>query len=209
MGEPRVLVTDGSLWALFKPAGMLVHATAGDESDLIHWAAGCQSGAEGLAPCHRLDKGTSGVVLCSTDPSERGAIGTHFAEGAVKKVYLALVSGRPGKKGTINRALKDGRRGRKVEARTRYRCIEELGGFALLEVAPETGRRHQIRRHLQGIGYPIVGDARYGPRRFRRVPGYPGRMWLHAASIKLPDGRLFEAPLPPELVDHLTLLRGP
>lgn len=206
IGEPRILSSSGTLLALFKPSGMLVHSTAGDDSDLMHWLVEREALVD-VAPCHRLDKSTSGVVLCSVNPTERGEIGQMFADGAVEKRYLTLVYGVPNKKGTIKRSLKDGRRRKTVEAITHYRRLEQLGGFSFLEVLPKTGRKHQIRRHLQGIGHPIVGDTRYGPRRFRRVPGYPGRMWLHAASLHLSDGRSFESQLPVELEDHLELLR--
>ena len=104
--------------------------------------------------------------------------------------------------------VRAGRRGRPLPAVTRYRHREALGGFSLVEARPETGRKHQIRRHLHGIGHPIVGDERYRPRRFKAVPGYPGRLWLHAAALELPDGHTIVAPLPPALMDHLDRLRG-
>jgi 23S rRNA pseudouridine955/2504/2580 synthase len=93
-----------------------------------------------------------------------------------------------------------------VDAVTRYRLEAWLGPFSLLTVRPETGRKHQIRRHLQTIGHAVVGDDRYPPRRFRKVPGFPGRLWLHANELTLPDGRRFRAPLAAELDDHLRLL---
>ena len=107
--------------------------------------------------------------------------------------------------GIIRRPLSYGR-GRTQPAVTRYRCLAVHGRFSYLEVRPETGRKHQIRRHLHGIGHPLVGDTRYRPRRFRAVPGFPGRIWLHALRLELPDGRHFEAPLPPELSAHLEVL---
>ena len=207
IGSPQIIASYDTLWVLSKPAGMLVHATAADESDLMHWLMEHGAGVEHVAPCHRLDKGTSGVVLCSSDPAERGEIGKLFAEGQIQKTYRALVYGVTHKKGTLKRPLKDSRRGRTTEALTQYKRLEVLGSFSHLEVRPKTGKRHQIRRHLQGIGHPIVGDQRYGPRRFRRVPAYPERMWLHALRLELPDGRIFESPLPDSLETHLAVLR--
>ncbi len=89
---------------------------------------------------------------------------------------------------------------------TRYALAEALGAFSLLRVRPETGRKHQIRRHLHGIGLPLVGDTRYRGR-FRPVPGFPGRLFLHAWRLSLPDGRSFESPLPPELEACILELR--
>jgi len=205
--SPHIIANHGTLWVLSKPAGTLVHATAADETDLMNWLMERQSEVDHVAPCHRLDKGTSGVVLCSSDAGERGDIGKLFAEGQIKKTYQALVYGVTHKKGTLKRPLKDSRRGRSTEAVTQYKRLEVFGSFSLLEVRPKTGKRHQIRRHLQGIGHPIVGDKRYGPRRFRRVPAYPERMWLHAMRLELPDGQVYEAPLPQALEEHLFVLR--
>ncbi len=156
---------------------------------------------------HRLDRETSGLVLASPDASLRAELGDLFASGAVHKEYQALVFGRCHEKGVVRRALADGRRGRPLPAVTRYRLLEWLGPLSLVRARPEHGRKHQIRRHLQAIGHAIVGDERYPPPRFRRVPGYPGRLWLHASRLELPDGRVWEAPLPPELAAHLDLLR--
>ncbi len=205
--EPTVLRREGALWVLSKPAGLAAHAT-GDPSipDVITWAIEHGGAPRELAPVHRLDRETSGVLLASDDPALRARLGALFAEGRVTKRYRALVHGRANAKGIVRRPLADGRRGRPLDAVTRWRRIATYGRVSLLEVRPETGRKHQIRRHLAGIGHPIVGDARYGPRRFAPVPGFPGRLWLHAIAIELPDGRVFEAPLAPELEAHLALL---
>jgi len=180
--QPRVIAQDGALYALDKPHGFAAHPQGDDGPDLVSWAA--EQLGVALAPCHRLDRETSGVMLCATDERVRA------------------------EKGIVRRPLSDRRRGRDVPTVTRFTRRAIFGRVSLLDVRPETGRRHQIRRHLQGIGHPIVGDERYPPRRFRPVPGFPGRLWLHAVSVTLPDGRRFESPLPPELADHLALLEG-
>lgn len=209
MSDPQILRREGALFALEKPAGFASHPT-GDPSipDVITWAIEEAGAPAGLAPVHRLDRDTSGVLLASDDPALRASLGALFAEGAVVKRYRALVHGRCNAKGIVRRALADARRGRPLEAVTRYRRLAIYGRVSLLEARPETGRQHQIRRHLAGIGHPIVGDARYGPRRPPPVAGFPGRLWLHAGAIELPDGRAFEAPLPPELEAHLALLEA-
>ena len=206
MGEPRILGQIGELWAIEKPSGWVVHATHSEEThDLRAWIR--KNGLpKGAAPLHRLDRGTSGVVLFSADRTLRAELGACFAAGEIKKRYRALAIGKTRKKGIIRRNLVE--RGTSYPAITRWRSTERLGGFTLLTVRPETGRKHQIRQHLLGIGHPIVGDDRYRPRRFVPVPAFPRRLWLHAAQITLPDGTVFTSPLPPELNDHLQVLRS-
>lgn len=201
-----IVATSGDLVVLNKPAGLLVHPNDAGDPDLMS-AAIAQGAPAGLAPIHRLDLETSGIVLASANPELRGELGKAFADGQVVKRYKALVHGRTHKKGTVSRPLMDQRRGRTLRATTRYRKLEWLGNVTLISVRPETGRKHQIRRHLQSIGHAIVGDDRYPPKRFRPVKAFPGRLWLHAASIELPDGRFFSVPLPEELDAHLGVLR--
>lgn len=205
---PVVLAREGPLWVLDKPAGFASHRT-GDPSvpDVVSWAMEHAGAPPELAPIHRLDRETSGLLLCSDDPALRARLGALFATGEVKKTYRALVHGRTHKKGIVRRPLLDRRRGRPVAALTRWRRIASYGRVTLLEVRPETGRAHQIRRHLQGIGHPIVGDERYPPKRFLAVGGFPGRLWLHATALEF-EGRRYEAPLPPELEAHLALLEA-
>ncbi|HHO50928.1 MAG TPA: RluA family pseudouridine synthase, partial [Deltaproteobacteria bacterium] len=204
--SPRILTIERSadritLLAVDKPSGWVAHATRPDEpADLRAWLQ--QQGHPGCAPLHRLDRGTSGVLLFSPDPAIRAQLGAELTAGTITKRYLALVIGHARRKGIIRTAL-DGRR-----AVTRYGLAERLGGFSLLRVRPQTGRKHQIRRHLHSIGLPVVGDDRYRPARFRAVPGYPERLFLHAYQLILPDGRTFESPLPQVLSGCLEALRG-
>ena len=181
---------------------MASHAAADpDIPDLLTWARTHAGAPAGLAPVHRLDRATSGVLLCADDPELLAAIGAALAAGTVQKEYRALVYGRMRAGGTIRRPLADERRGRPLPASTRFRLLAAYSGASLLAVFPLTGRRHQIRRHLSAVGHPVVGDPRYGRR-----PGGPGRLWLHALRVQLPDGRCFEAPLPVELTAHLEAL---
>jgi 23S rRNA-/tRNA-specific pseudouridylate synthase len=197
---PRILRIEGPLVAVLKPSGWVVHAAmAGETRDLRAWLAAQSELPRDLEPCHRLDRETSGVVLYAGTPEARAAIGRAFMDGAVQKTYLALVQGRAHAKGVIRTPLAPDDGGAPQEACTRYRTVALLGAFALVRVTPETGRKHQIRRHLQGVRLPVVGDDRYGPERRLRVPAYPGRLCLHAARLELPDGRVFEAPLPDDL----------
>jgi 23S rRNA-/tRNA-specific pseudouridylate synthase len=206
--QPRVLSVEEDLIVLDKPSGWTTHAATADETRCLTLWARTTLDQPDLSPLHRLDRPTSGVILFSAHPHVRGETGKLFAEGLIQKAYVALVHGRTNRKGIIRKALADARRSADLDAVTRFRRTELLGGFSLLEVRPEHGRRHQIRRHLTAIGHPIVGDDRWGRPR-QRVPGYPGRLWLHATRLCLPDGRIFDASLATELQTHIELLREP
>lgn len=204
MSEPVLLSCDADLVAVDKPSGWLVHPVGTEAPDVLAWLDGQDVPAD-VVPVHRLDLETSGVVLFA--PKGGAARWAKlFEEGRVEKHYRALVFGNTRDKGVIRRPLADGRRGDALEATTRYRTLEHFAKASLIDVRPETGRKHQIRRHFQGIGHAVVGDTRYRPRGKPTVPGFPGRLWLHAATLAI-DGRAFEAPLPAELVGHLGVLR--
>ncbi len=211
---PRLLAGLCALLVVDKPAGWLVHPASGDPApDLLAWARAAGAPAK-VAPAHRLDRETSGLVLLSADPELLAALGAAFAAGRVTKRYLALVHGHPRKGGTIDRALADDRRGAPLQAVTRYRTVERFATASLVALEPETGRKHQLRRHLERLGHPIVGDRRYARGARGPVPGAPDRLWLHAAQLiapplpGLPDGLDLTAELPPELATHLAALRG-
>ena len=203
--QPRVLSADGDLLAIYKPSGWVSHGTGMEgESRLDEWVELATS-TSGQTPIHRLDKPVSGLVLFSADAQMRARIGALFTHRETQKKYTALVHGRTRRKGNLKRGLKDPRRGQVLDALTRYRLLRWLGPFSLLEVRPETGRKHQIRRHLQGVGHGIVGDERYRQRGRSSSVGIE-RIWLHASALELPDGRRWEAELSPELVLHLDTL---
>jgi len=216
---PTVVFAHGGLVVVNKPAGWVVHPAGRTNAPVVSLWLAAHLGVESAAALQRLDRETSGVVLFATRSEVAGIVSAALARKEVKKQYLALVAGRANDKGIVRVALDDARRGRPLEAVTRYRTLERLGGFSLVQARPEHGRKHQIRRHLASIGHPSVGDTEYGPRRPLRCPGYPGRLWLHAARVELPedmvlpqivlpDDRSFEAPLAPELLAHLELLRA-
>lgn len=207
MPDPIVLAQTRDQLVLNKPAGWVVHPVGTDAADLLTWASA--QGLGRLRPAHRLDRDTSGVVLFGRTRERTAELGAWFTEGVVKKTYLALVYDAPPDAGLIDIPLPDARRGRPLEARTRFEVVERLGRFALVRLTPETGRKHQLRRHLLAIGHPIVGDTEYGVRPFRKVPAFPGRLWLHASRLELPDGAVMSAPLPAELEAHLDVLRQP
>jgi 23S rRNA pseudouridine1911/1915/1917 synthase len=180
---------------------------------------------------HRLDASTSGLIVVAKTDAAFYALGRAFAERAVRKVYHALVWGRPDPpQGLIDRSIGRSRtdptrmsvhgiRGGR-SARTTYRTIETFSGFAFLEVRIETGRTHQIRVHLQSIHHPVVGDPRYGgeqsrgvqdPRRRNALRSF-GRVALHASELSFVhpatgEETTFRSALPPELARLLEILR--
>lgn len=205
---PRLIGAKEGILAVYKPAGVLAHPSAeGQAPDLISWLRSQGGALRKALPAHRLDLETSGIVLCAPDPEARAALGRAFEDGLIRKTYLAVVIGKAQAQAVIRQPLQDARRGHALDAVTRYRLVEALGGFSLLSLHPETGRKHQLRRHLQGVGLPIVGDARYPPPRKVKVPGYPHRLWLHAQSVELPSGARFECALPIELEESLKQMR--
>lgn len=163
---------------------------------------------------HRLDKGTSGVVVMARTPQIKEKLEQLFKAREVEKRYYALIQGRLRKKeGKV--ALPIGKKGSfdgqtlyapakgGAPALTHYRVVKEGRRFTLLELRPETGRTHQLRVHLAALGYPIVGDLLYG--RFLSFPSTISRLCLHAQRLSFihPEtGTRLEgsAPLPQEFL---------
>ncbi|NRF65411.1 pseudouridine synthase [Aquincola sp. S2] len=207
----RLLHLDDHLVAIHKPPGLLVHASALDAHETRN-ALDLLRAQLGLAlwTVHRLDKPTSGVLLFARSVQAARALGEAFEAGRVHKRYLALVRGWPAAEGEIDQALaRDPELPSAVQPRlpalTRYRrlaCHEwpfpdgrhATSRYALLEVEPLTGRRHQIRRHFKHIAHPLVGDSTHGKGAHNRaVAEWLGvaRLWLHASRLEVPgfDGR--------------------
>lgn len=233
-----ILHEDDRLIVLNKAPGMVVHPGAGvSRGTLVHALLHhCRDlsgigGVERPGIVHRLDKETSGVLVAAKDDVAHRDLARQFQDRTVEKVYLALVWGAPGRpEGTIDvpigrdvtkRVRISARTGRPREALTRYRVLDRPGGFSWLEVAPRTGRTHQIRVHLKLIGHPIVGDAAYGGARWSREPDPKvrarlarfGRLALHARRLAFrhpgTEERLaFEAPVPGDLLDLIEDLKG-
>jgi hypothetical protein len=148
---------------------------------------------------HRLDEGTSGLVAFAAEGGAAPAL------GGFNKVYVALVRGVTRKGGTIRAQLTEGRQ--RLDALTRYRRLEVVGGHSLVEVELGTGRTHQIRRHMATIGHPVLGDARHGDRASNRhMAARHGlaRPFLHAARLE----PVAESPLWPDLAATLASLRS-
>lgn len=183
-----ILYQDDRLVAIHKPAGLLVHRSDIDrhETRFAVQLLRDQIGRR-VQPVHRLDKGTSGVLLFALDAETARCVGRQFEANAVGKTYLAVVRGWPAESGVIDAPLLRrhddyGRAAAQPQAQaaiTRYRrlamielpCAVEgypTSRYALLELEPLSGRRHQLRRHLANVAHPIIGDATYGRGRHNR-----------------------------------------
>ena len=175
-----ILHEDNHLIVLNKPAGMLVHPANGVNVGTLVNAllAHCRADLSGIGGVerpgivHRLDKDTSGIlVVAKTDVVHRG-LTVQFEKHSITRQYVAVVCGTPAETtGTIDaqiaRSRRDRRRMTTVEtggrhAITHYEVLETYSKFALVQLTLKTGRLHQIRVHLQGIGHPVAGDAIYG-----------------------------------------------
>ena len=233
----EVVFEDEHLLVLDKPAGLVVHPGAGRASGtlvnaLLHHVKDLSGVGGVLRPgiVHRLDRGTSGLLVVAKDDATHRALAAQFATRGVEKEYIALVLGVPApRQGEIDKpigrhpvhrkrmAVRPGGR----EARSSYRVLEAFDGAALLRVTIHTGRTHQIRVHLSSIGHPVAGDDTYGGARTpdgRRASARQAltglrRPALHAARLAFDHPRdarrlSFESPLPPDIEGVLAVLRA-
>ncbi len=210
-----VLIEDGDLLVVDKPPGVLVIPGRGVPGRTLQQEAESHCGAP-IWVVHRLDREASGVVVFAKTAAEHRRLCGLFEKRAVEKIYRAIVLGRlegEGEAAVPLKAFGSGRMGPGaggMACRTRYRSLELFPKATLLEVRPETGRRHQIRVHLHGLGHSILGDPLYG--RPLPVPGAP-RLMLHAFELAFPaaDGRRLSvrAELPADFTAVLEGLRAP
>ncbi len=207
----NILHLDSRLAVIDKPSGLIVHRSVLDwhETRFALQLLRDQLGQRVYA-AHRLDKGTSGVLAFALDKDAARTLGQAFEAQQVDKTYLAVVRGWPDDEGLIDYALSrryddieqvpQEKRGEAQDARTRYRTLARAelpvlverypqSRYALIELSPETGRRHQLRRHLKHIAHPIIGDSTFGRgahnRYFASAFG-ADRMLLHCARLTFP-----------------------
>ncbi len=207
MVNPLQLIhRDAHVLAVHKPAGLLVHRSPIDRHETefaLQYARELNDG-EHVYPVHRLDRPTSGLLLFARDADTASRLGQALMAGEIQKTYLAMVRGWTPERGVIDEPLRDKAIDRRDtreqvmrEARTRYRrlAITEIpvaiegyvsSRYSVVELQPETGRQHQLRRHLQHISHPIIGDTNYGRTRHNhyfaeRFGG--GRLMLAATAL--------------------------
>jgi 23S rRNA pseudouridine1911/1915/1917 synthase len=220
-----IIYQDEDVVVLDKPAGMVVHPAAGHSSGtlvnaLLHHVTDLSGIGGELRPgiVHRLDRGTSGVMVVAKNDRAHQELSRQFSEREVEKEYIALVWGVVQAGRRIDAAIgRDPQHRQKMSTRarrarsavTRVTFARHFQGVSLLKVAIATGRTHQIRVHLSAIGHPVVGDSTYGGVHRRTAKDLRAvmrleRPFLHAARLAFThptDGRRveFESPLPADL----------
>jgi len=228
---------DAWLLVLEKPPGLVVHPGAGSPEGtlvnaLLHHVRDLSGIGGEMRPgiVHRLDKGTSGLMVVAKDDATHRDLARQFAGRTVEKEYLAIVHGVPSpRQGVIDspigrdpvhRKKMSARAPRARAARSSYAVAEVLDGAALVRVRIQTGRTHQVRVHLSSLGHPVAGDPLYGGRRAPAARGEDAREALralprpalHAARLAFTHPRsgerlAFVSPLPPDLQDLAARLR--
>jgi len=232
-----VVHEDRYLLVVDKPAGLVVHPGAGRSSGtlvnaLLHRVRDLSGIGGVLRPgiVHRLDRGTSGLMVVAKDDATHIALSRQFSGRTVEKEYLAVVLGVPRAaertidapigRDPVHRQRMSVRAPRGRAARSTYRVVESLDGAALLRVRIATGRTHQIRVHLAALGHPVAGDPTYGGRRppgsrrpeARAALAALARPALHAARLAFThpatgERLAFESPLPADLQALIASLR--
>jgi 23S rRNA pseudouridine1911/1915/1917 synthase len=220
--ERLIVYLDEDLAVIEKPAGLVVHSAPSHKGEtLVDLLEGIAGGGEGARPgiVHRLDKGTSGLMLVARNDESHRALARKVKAREVGREYTALVEGHLGSRsGTIDAPLGRDRRQRTKravkgagsrEARTHFEVIEALPRDTLVHARLDTGRTHQIRVHFAAIGHPVAGDPEYGSRGRHGLQ----RQFLHSSRLSFNHPRTEEAmeftsELPEDLRAALEQARG-
>ena len=170
-----VLHEDDAMLALDKPSGLPVHPSATYHKNTLTFLLRERFGADAPRIAHRLDRETSGLLLCARTPKAERALKGAFENRRVAKCYLAIVRGRiPEDEGRIELPMAPAEEGLHIlmetrpagegsPAVTRFRVVDRNESATLVALAPQSGRQHQLRVHLSALGFPILGDKLYGP----------------------------------------------
>ena len=216
---------DSDLIVVNKPTGMVVHPAQGHYSgtlvNALLYHCDDLSGINGVnrpGIVHRIDKDTSGLLVMAKNDYAHNFLADQFKEKSTTREYFALCYGRiQHQKGTVDAPIGRDPSDRKKmaviaggrKAITHFEVIEQIGNYSFVKCKLETGRTHQIRVHMHYIGYPLVGDDRYGPK---KVIGKHGQ-FLHASKLGFVHPKTnqyleFEAPLPEYFERYLHTLRN-
>lgn len=209
----EVIYEDDDCLVINKPAGILTHSKGGfnPEATVATFIAPRLKNISGerAGIVHRLDRGTSGVIICAKNPEALAWLQKQFSQRKVNKTYVAIVAGVPEpqeaiidmpiernpKKPQTFRVSNTGK-----PAVTKYKVLEVSNNYCLLALQPQTGRTHQLRVHLHKLGHPIVGDTVYGGVTAERL-------MLHASVLELTlpnrTRKVFESPLPPGFNEYM------
>ena len=227
-----VVFEDDHLIVIDKPAGLVVHPAAGNPDGtlvnaLLHHCAGRLSGIGGVARpgiVHRIDKGTSGLMVAAKNDRAHEGLAKQFAAHSIDRRYRAIVAGRPNPPaGSIDAPLARSPANRKKvavvtsgkRAVTHYRTLQPLREAALVECRLETGRTHQVRVHMTSIGNPLLGDPVYGRTKPAHRPLLETlrfrRQALHAAHLGFihpvkSNALSFDSELPADMQELFTAL---
>ena len=210
-----ILHQDEALLVVHKPSGLLVHRGLGADCDTV--LARLARIVHGpLFSVHRLDRGTSGVLVLTRTREAARRLSSSWSTGQCHKHYFALVRGQPPPSARVDHPIPADEAGPRVDARTSIETLATVGvsgsplretRYSLVRAAPETGRFHQVRRHLKHLGHPVLGDANYGRREHNQLCAERfglRRLALHALSVVLPhplSGKRVRivAPMPDDL----------
>ena len=218
---PRIVHLDEALAVVDKPAGLVVHPAPSHRGPtLVGELAEILGGGDPERPgiVHRLDKGTSGLLVVARSDEAHAALQAQVQAREVERVYLALAGGRLGSRtGTIDAPIGRARQRHRMavsgaasrQARTHFEVLELLPRESYVKARLETGRTHQIRAHFAAIGHPLTGDPTYGGAERYGLE----RQFLHAHRLAfdhpLTGERLaFESPLPSDLAAALDAARA-
>jgi len=204
--ELPIIYEDDDCVVITKPEGILSHSKGAfnPEATVASWLSDYVVGLTGerAGVIHRLDRGTSGVMICAKNPEASKWLQKQFSQRKVKKTYVAVINGtlkqeeaiidmpieRNPKKPQTFRVGSNGK-----SAVTVYTVLESNGKLTMVELRPVTGRTHQLRVHLEELGHPIIGDTFYGGKQ-------ADRLYLHAKSLEITlpnrERKVFESPVP-------------
>jgi 23S rRNA pseudouridine1911/1915/1917 synthase len=233
--EPTILYEDENILAINKPSGLVVHSDGKTkEKTLVDWLnenypeikevgePGKTASGETILRggiVHRLDRGTSGVMLVAKNQEAFENLKKQFQEHKILKTYQAFVFGEmKNDTGTIDRQIgrsstdfrkwsaQRGARGELREAITEYKVLQKKSGYSFVEIYPKTGRTHQIRVHFKAINYPLVSDTLYAPKKENDL-GFT-RLALHSYKVTFSDlsgaSHTVEAPYPDDFKEALS-----